>query len=257
MRDRFVPHDGVGMTEMEKKDPHRSAPFLQCLHVHKSCEQGKEVLHDLSLQVCRGDFVFLTGPNGSGKTTLLNCVLGIEKISQGHILFEGVNLQELTPGQLSDIRLRMGLISQDFKLLGYRSVYENAVMPLRAAGKSNAFILKRIVQVLRFVGLQNKMDTPCRELSAGEQMQAAIARAVANGPPILLADEPTANLDENAAGNVMSILEEIHLRGATVLLTTHNPSLPLLIPESRIVEIRQGAACERSNPKRSFLSIVR
>jgi cell division transport system ATP-binding protein len=151
----------------------------------------------------------------------------------------------------------MGLVSQDFKLLGYGSVYENTAMPLRAAGKSNAFIFKRIVQVLRFVGLQNKIDTPCRELSTGEQRLAAIARAVANDPAILLADEPTANLDENAARNVMSILEEIHLRGATVLLATHNPSLPLLIPEGRIIEIRQGAACERSNSKRSFLSIVR
>jgi cell division transport system ATP-binding protein len=227
------------------------------LHVHKGYEQDKEVLHDLSLQVCRGDFVLLAGPNGSGKTTLLSCILGIERISQGHILFEGINLQELTPGQLSVIRRRMGLISQDFKLLGYRSVYENTAMPLRAAGKSNAFISKRIVQVLCFVGLQNKMDTPCRELSAGEQRLAAIARAVANDPAILLVDEPTANLDENAARDVMSILEEIHLRGATVLLATHNPSLPSLIPEGRIIEIRQGAACERSNPKQSFLSIVR
>ncbi len=225
--------------ETPARDAPRKFPLIQCLHIHKSFGEDREVFRGACLQLNKGEFVFLIGPSGAGKTTLIRCILGLEPISQGNIVVDGMNVQRLSPRELAMARRRMGVISEDFKLPAHRSVFENVALPLRIMGRSREFIHRRVQQVLEFVEMEGKAQAVCAGLPGGEQRRVAMARAVVNDPAIILADEPTSNLDEESSLATMNLLKEIHLRRATILLATHDHSLPLIIPEGRTAQIRQ------------------
>ncbi|MGB9712081.1 MAG: cell division ATP-binding protein FtsE [Dissulfurimicrobium sp.] len=182
-------------------------------------------LYDINLDVDKGEFLFVTGQSGSGKTTLLRLLCCADRPSSGEIYIDGIALSTVTPSQLPFIRRKIGVIFQDFKLLERRTVFENVALSLEVIGLTREQLERRVRQILERLGLGNKMDRFPLQLSGGEQQRVAIARAVANRPQIILADEPTGNLDRSRAKEVMSILEELNAEGATVICATHNERL--------------------------------
>jgi cell division transport system ATP-binding protein len=182
-------------------------------------------LQDISLRVRKGDFVFVTGPSGAGKTTLLRLVFGAEKPTSGNILINGINLNRIRRQQLDLLRRKVGFVFQDFKLLTGRTIFENVALALEVAGERPSYIRKKTHLALRSVGLAKKELSYPLQLSGGEQQRVAIARAIVNDPLVLLADEPTGNLDPALTKDIMLLFRTIHMKGTTVLVATHSREL--------------------------------
>ena len=199
--------------------------MIQLYHVDLSYPGGVQGLRDISLAVERGEFCFLTGASGAGKTSLLRLLFGAERPSAGQILVAGRNISRLTPAQVPRLRRQIGVIFQDFKLLPNRSVFENVAVALEIAGASRREIRARVWSMLKRLGLGHRIDHRPRALSGGEQQRVAIARALVTDPPLLLADEPTGNLDPELALDIMDIIADAHARGTTVIVATHDPTL--------------------------------
>jgi len=179
-------------------------------------------VRDINLHIKAGEFVSIIGHSGAGKTTLLKLLLGEEKPSEGELLFDGQNVHRLKRGRLNILRRQMGSIFQDFRLLANKTAYENIAFVMEAADRSNEDILEDVPYVLDLVGLSGKEYSFPHELSGGEQQRVAIARAIVNRPDLIIADEPTGNLDPVNTYDVIQILKKINDLGATVILTTHN-----------------------------------
>jgi cell division transport system ATP-binding protein len=175
-------------------------------HVSKSYAGGQSALRDVSLEVGKGELVFLTGPSGAGKTTLLRLLFADERPSEGQILVLGRNIARLSPARVPSLRRRIGVIFQDFKLLPYRTIEENVSLALQVLGRPPREIRARVFQMLKRVGLQHRRHHHPLSLSAGEQQRVAIARALVNEPSILLADEPTGNLDPDLTLEIMDLI---------------------------------------------------
>ncbi len=199
--------------------------MIQMYHVDMRYSGGTIGLHDVSMRIGRGEFVFLTGPSGAGKTTLLRLLFGAERPSTGQVLVAGRNLARLGRGPIAELRRQVGVIFQDFKLLPERSVFDNVAVTLEIAGASRREIRARVWSILKRLGLGHRLDHRPRALSGGEQQRVAIARALVNDPPLLLADEPTGNLDPDLALDIMDIIADAHARGTTVMVATHDPHL--------------------------------
>jgi cell division transport system ATP-binding protein len=199
--------------------------MIQMYHVDMRYSGGTVGLHDVSMTIERGEFVFLTGPSGAGKTTLLRMLFGAERPSSGQVLVAGRNLARLGRGPIAELRRQVGVIFQDFKLLPERSVFDNVAVTLEIAGASRREIRARVWSILKRLGLGHRLDHRPRALSGGEQQRVAIARALVNDPPLLLADEPTGNLDPDLALDIMDIIADAHARGTTVMVATHDPHL--------------------------------
>ncbi len=199
--------------------------MIQLYHVDLSYPGGVQGLRDISLAVERGEFCFLTGASGAGKTSLLRLLFGAERPSAGQILVAGRNISRLTPAQVPRLRRQIGVIFQDFKLLPDRSVFENVAVALEIAGASRREIRARVWSMLKRLGLGHRIDHRPRALSGGEQQRVAIARALVTDPPLLLADEPTGNLDPELALDIMDLIADAHARGTTVIVATHDPTL--------------------------------
>ncbi len=199
--------------------------MIQMYHVDMRYSGGTVGLHDVSMRIERGEFVFLTGPSGAGKTTLLRLLFGAERPSTGQVLVAGRNLARLGRGPIAELRRQVGVIFQDFKLLPERSVFDNVAVTLEIAGASRREIRARVWSILKRLGLGHRLDHRPRALSGGEQQRVAIARALVNDPPLLLADEPTGNLDPDLALDIMDIIADAHARGTTVMVATHDPHL--------------------------------
>ncbi|MEL6348836.1 MAG: cell division ATP-binding protein FtsE [Myxococcota bacterium] len=182
-------------------------------------------LHDVSLTVKKGEFCYVTGPSGAGKTTLLKMLYGAVQPTEGKLMVGGIDLARLSRRRLPTLRRNIGIIFQDFKLLQRRTIAENVGLALEVIGAPRATIRRRVSAVLRIVGLQGRDQEFPLQLSGGEQQRVAVARAIINDPSILIADEPTGNLDGAMAVEVMEILEAINLRGTTVLVATHDAAL--------------------------------
>ncbi len=182
-------------------------------------------LKDISFVITRGEFVFLTGPSGAGKTTLLKLLFRAETPSDGEIWVDGIEVSSISRGQLPFLRRKIGVVFQDFKLLQDRSVLENVGLSLEIMGYGKKQIEKRVKQILNAVGLKGKENVCVAQLSGGEQQRVSIARAVINRPSILLADEPTGNLDKQRTKEVIELLEELNAMGTTIILATHDESL--------------------------------
>jgi cell division transport system ATP-binding protein len=198
---------------------------IEAHHVSKTYARGVYALRDLSIRVEKGDFVFLTGPSGAGKSTLLRLLLRQDVPTEGQLMVGGRNLSTLTPRQVQSYRRSLGFVFQDFKLLPAKTVLENVSFVPRVLGMAESQQQRRTFQVLKWVGLQHRMNAYPLELSGGEQQRIAIARALVNDPAIILADEPTGNLDPDLSLEIMNLFREINARGTTVVVATHDREL--------------------------------
>ena len=194
-------------------------------NVYKTYATGVTALNGISLKIRKGEFVFVVGTSGSGKTTFFKLLLKELEPTSGAIYMNNQNIGKLRRRRVPKMRRGIGVVFQDFRLLKDRTVYENIAFAMRVVGKPTKVIKDTVPQLLAVVGLSNKADAYPKELSGGEQQRVALARALANNPPVLLADEPTGNLDPKNAWEIMGLLEEINMRGTTVIVVTHNKEI--------------------------------
>jgi len=199
--------------------------MIELYHIWKQYQKPDWALADISLTIRRGDFCFITGPSGSGKTTLLKVIFREILPTQGQIVIDGVNVLKIPDHLIFRLRRTMGIVFQDFRLLYQRRVFDNVAISLRVLGLANKEMRRRVFNALRLVNLHHKMWDLPSHLSYGEQQRVAIARAIVNEPKILLADEPTGNLDPDLAFEIMSLFKEINRRGTTVIVCTHDREL--------------------------------
>ncbi len=199
--------------------------MIRTVDLAKVYTRGVYALREVSLRIDKGEFVFLTGPSGAGKSTLLRLLLRQDLPSGGRILVGERDLAALSPREVQEYRRTVGFVFQDFKLVARRTVMENVAMVLRALGATPTAQRRRALQVLHGVGLQHRLDAHPQELSGGEQQRVAIARALVNEPHLVLADEPTGNLDPELAREVMQLFRDMNARGTTVLVATHDRQL--------------------------------
>jgi len=200
-------------------------------------------LEDIDLRIRTGEFVFITGPSGAGKTTLLRLIFGAEPPTEGQIVINGINLSRVSGTKLDLLRRKIGFVFQDFKLLSRKTVFQNVALALEVTGEKGSVVRKKTHQMLRAVGLAAKEEAYPIELSGGEQQRVAIARAMINDPLILLADEPTGNLDPDITREIMVLFRSINLRGTTVVIATHSREL-LRNTDQRIIVLHRGKAFE-------------
>jgi cell division transport system ATP-binding protein len=220
--------------------------MIQMFHVYKAFGKDLEALVDVNLHIHKGEFVFLAGSSGAGKSTLLRLIFRDELPTSGHILVNGRNIVRMKPRAVPHLRRTLGIVFQDFKLLRDRSVEENLALVARVVGMPTVEGQRRVAQLLKLVGLSHKAKTPPYKLSGGEQQRVAIARALMNDPLILLADEPTGNLDPELATDVTRLLLEVNARGTTVLVATHDLKLAQEAGR-RTVFLKQGKIVEESH----------
>jgi cell division transport system ATP-binding protein len=199
--------------------------MIEAQHVSKVYSRGVYAVRDLSLRIDKGEFVFLTGPSGAGKSTLLRLLLRQDVPSEGRLIVGGRDLARLSVRQVQAYRRSLGFVFQDFKLLPNKTVLENIAFVPRVLGMAAPQQQRRTFQVLKWVGLQHRMNAFPLELSGGEQQRIAIARALVNDPIIIIADEPTGNLDPDLSLEIMNLFREINARGTTVLVATHDREL--------------------------------
>jgi len=212
---------------------------IKFLDVSKTYANGAQALRGVSFHIPRGQFVFLTGHSGAGKSSILSLITGDYRPSGGDVRVSGYSIASLSSRDLPKLRRRLGVVFQDFRLLEQRTAEENVAFALEVTGTRSAAIPNKVMKVLTRVGLAGKARALPRELSGGEQQRVAIARALVNDPPVLLADEPTGNLDERATRGVFQLLQEIHAGGTVVVMATHNLEL-VRRTAYRTLELRGG-----------------
>jgi cell division transport system ATP-binding protein len=205
----------------------------------KTYGRGMYALRDLNLTIDKGEFAFLTGPSGAGKSTLLRLLLLEERPSEGDVIVAGRNLSKLTRDEVQAYRRTVGFVFQDFKLIATKSVFENVSFALRVLGQPIEQQRRRTYQVLKWVGLQHRLNALPEELSGGEQQRVAIARALVNEPQIVLADEPTGNLDPDLSLEIMNLFRDINASGTTVLVATHDRELIKWVGR-RVIQLEHG-----------------
>jgi len=220
--------------------------MIQLHNVFMSYQSDAAALNGINLRIPRGDFAFLTGVSGAGKSTLLK-LLYVELVpSRGQVLIDGQNVNRLSRRQVAYLRRTVGVVFQDFKLLNNRTVLENVAITLEVLGWSKKDIGKKVYHILKQVGLEHKINSTPMRLSGGEQQRVALARALVNDPKILLADEPTGNLDEENKEHILNIFKEANIRGTTVVVATHDRRL-IEHCHRRIVVLEKGLIVEDSN----------
>ena len=207
--------------------------------VSKSYAKGQPAINNMSLHINKGEFVFIVGNSGSGKSTLIKLLLKELEPTAGTVRVNGFYLNKLRRGKIPKVRRGVGVVFQDFRLLKDRNVYENVAFAQRVIERPNRVIKKRVPEMLTLVGLAEKYRSFPKELSGGEQQRVALARALVNRPNILLADEPTGNLDPKNSFEIMKLLEEINERGTTVLVVTHNREIVNAM-KKRVITLRKG-----------------
>jgi len=213
--------------------------MIDLVDVTKSYGEGKPALSHANLHIDKGEFVFVVGSSGSGKSTLIKLLLKELNATSGNITVSGERLEVMKHRRVAKYRRKLGVVFQDFRLLKDRNVYENVAFAQRVIGRPGSAIRRMVPEVLKEVGLSNKMKSLPDELSGGEQQRVAIARALVNRPDIILADEPTGNLDPQTSDEIMAILERINSRGTTVLVVTHNKDIVNAM-RKRVVTMKDG-----------------
>ncbi len=196
--------------------------MIQMYHVHMSYSPDAPALVDITMRIGKSEFAFVTGPSGAGKTSLLRLIMLSEACESGQLLLFGQNVARIKARHIYQVRRRIGMVFQDFKLLPLSTVGENVAVALEVMGRPRREVRKRVQAVLRLVGLEHKINSTPPRLSGGEQQRVAIARAMVSDPPILLADEPTGNLDAELSMEIDGLLSDIAARGTTVLVATHD-----------------------------------
>jgi cell division transport system ATP-binding protein len=212
---------------------------IETQSLSKTYGRGMYALRDLNLKVERGEFAFLTGPSGAGKSTLLRLLLLEERPSEGEVIVAGRNLSHLTRDEVQAYRRTVGFVFQDFKLIPTKNVFDNVSFTLRVLGQPIEEQRRKTYQVLKWVGLQHRLNALPEELSGGEQQRVAIARALVNDPHLVLADEPTGNLDPDLSLEIMNLFRDINARGTTVLVATHDRELIKWVGR-RVIQLEHG-----------------
>jgi cell division transport system ATP-binding protein len=212
--------------------------MIQIFHVNKHYDR-RPALTDVNLQIQKGEFVLLMGPSGAGKTTLLKLLYCATSLDEGQILVQGRNVARLRSSDVPYLRRTMGVVFQDFKLLPKKSVYENVALPLLVQGLSAFETRRKVMEALKAVGVEHRKESRPTMLSAGEQQRVCIARSIVNSPIILLADEPTGNMDADLAREIVDLFKTINARGTTVLVATHNRQVIEQVGR-RVVTLDQG-----------------
>lgn len=220
--------------------------MIQLHNVFMSYQRDAAALSSVSLKISKGEFVFLTGVSGAGKSTLMKLLYGALKPTRGQVVIDGINVTKLSSSQLPELRRKIGVVFQDFKLLPSRTVLENVAITLEVLGWGKKDINRKVYHILKQVGLEHKINSTPLRLSGGEQQRVAMARALVNEPKIILADEPTGNLDEESRERVLAILKDANIRGSTVVVATHDRRL-IENSHKRLIVLDKGHVVEDSN----------
>jgi cell division transport system ATP-binding protein len=207
--------------------------------VYKTYPNGITAANGINVHIDAGEFLYVVGPSGAGKSTFIKMMYREVKPSKGSIIINGVNLAKLKDSKVPLLRRNIGVVFQDFKLLNTLSVYENVAFAMEVIEESPQYIKKRVMETLELVGLKHKARALPTELSGGEQQRVAIARSIVNAPKVVIADEPTGNLDPDTSWEIMNIFEEINLRGTTIVMATHNKEIVNTITH-RVIAIENG-----------------
>jgi cell division transport system ATP-binding protein len=215
-----------------------NSSIIRLFHVHKNFG-NKKALIDITLEIEKNEFLFISGPSGAGKTTLLKLLYLGETISEGQVLIDGMNLSRISRNRIPFLRRKFGVIFQDYKLIATKTVFDNVAIVLEAIGKKRRFVEKKVKSVLRTVGMEERRHALPPSLSGGEQQRIAVARAVIGDPKIILADEPTGNLDDDSADIIFNLLKKFHTRGATIIVATHDKEL-IRKTGGRVIHLNQG-----------------
>jgi cell division transport system ATP-binding protein len=213
--------------------------MIEMQDVYKTYPNGVVALNGISVRIRQGEFVYVVGPSGAGKSTFIKMMYREEKPTSGSIMINGVNLARLKDSKVPLLRRHIGVVFQDFKLLPKLTVYENVAFALEVIEESPKMIKKKVMEVLDLVGLKHKARFFPNELSGGEQQRVSIARSIVNSPKIVIADEPTGNLDPDTSWGIMELFEEINNRGTTIVMATHNREIVNTI-KRRVIAIENG-----------------
>jgi cell division transport system ATP-binding protein len=219
-------------------DAHEKSSIIRMFHVHHNYGP-KKALIDITLDIAKNEFVFISGPSGAGKTTLLKLFYLGEPVSEGQVLIDGINLARIPRNRIPHLRRKFGIIFQDYKLIPTKNVYDNVALVLEAAETKNRLIQKKVKSVLRLVGMEDRQKSFPPSLSGGEQQRIAVARAIIGDPKIILADEPTGSLDDESAEVIVELLRGVHIRGATVIIATHDKTL-MSKTGGQVLHLQQG-----------------
>ena len=217
--------------------------MIEIRNISKTYDKGSKALKDIDIRIQDGEFVFIMGRSGSGKSTLIRLLLKEAEPSSGRIIVNDMDLQKMPRRYIPKYRRRLGVVFQDFRLLKDRTVFENVAFAQRVVGASPRKIREEVPRMLKLVGLSSKYKSFPHQLSGGEQQRVAIARALINRPEVLLADEPTGNLDHENATEIMKLLEEINARGTTVLVVTHDQAIVNTM-KKRVIRMQKGIITE-------------
>lgn len=223
--------------------------------VHKTYDNGIKALKDVSILINKGEFVFIVGSSGAGKSTFLKLMMREEVPSAGEVIVNNYKLSKLRRHEIPYLRRTMGIVFQDFRLINNMTVFDNVAFAMRVIGASNSDIRKRVPYILGLVGLQNKARSYPKELSGGEQQRVGLARALVNNPIMIIADEPTGNIDPELSYEIVELLTEINRRGTTVLMVTHEHDLVRMF-HHRVIEIKEGCVTSDQLPDRKVSKIV-
>lgn len=223
--------------------------MIQLHNVFMAYQRDATALNGVTLHIPKGDFVFLTGQSGAGKSTLLSLLYAALKPTRGQVVVDGQNITRLTPAQIPYLRRSIGVVFQDFKLLPNRTVLENVAITLEVLGWGKRDIGKKVYHILKQMGLEHKINATPLRLSGGEQQRVALARALVNDPKILLADEPTGNLDEENKAQILTFFKEANIRGTTVVVATHDRRL-IENSHKRMIVLDKGQIVEDANVRK-------
>ena len=213
--------------------------MIEFRNVSKVYKNGTEALHNINLKVEKGEFVFIVGSSGAGKSTFLKLITCEERPNEGQVLIDGQDISHIRKGKIPYVRRKMGLVFQDFRLIDHMTVYDNVAFAMRVVGASPKAIKKRVPYILGLVGLQHKAKHYPTEMSGGERQRVGLARALVNNPSMIIADEPTGNIDPALSYEIVDLLSAINERGTTVLMVTHEHSLVKHF-HKRIIQIHSG-----------------
>ncbi|WP_318507325.1 cell division ATP-binding protein FtsE [Bacillus sp. T3] len=213
--------------------------MIEMQDVYKKYPNGVTAVNGISVQIKQGEFVYVVGPSGAGKSTFIKMMYREEKPTKGDIMINGVNLSRIKDSKVPLLRRNIGVVFQDFKLLQGLNVYENVAFALEVIEEQPKYIKKQVMETLDLVGLRHKARMLPSELSGGEQQRVSIARSIVNAPKVVIADEPTGNLDPDTSWEIMNIFEEINTRGTTVVMATHNREIVNTI-KRRVIAIESG-----------------
>ncbi len=213
--------------------------MIEFYHVSKQYVKNQYALNDINLTIEKGEFIFLTGASGAGKSTLLKLAFKEELPSKGQILIDSFNINLIPEKKLFKLRRNIGIVFQDFKLLTRRTIYENIAIPLVIRGERKSVIDKRVHSALSLVGLTHRRNYIPEHVSGGEQQRVAIARAIVGNPKIIIADEPTGNLDTELSIEILKIFERINTNGITIVIATHDKNLIKMFPK-RVIRLEKG-----------------